>query len=230
MKPIIGLTMHTSERKLEVNASYIESIERAGGIPVCLPFLTAEGQGTVLAKLDGLLVIGGYDINPLLYGQQPHTSLGEVVTKRDTSDLSIVKQALAMDLPILAICRGHQLLNVALGGTLIQHIPAQVPGAILHTQRAARHELTHTVELISPRFQQLFGATEVLTNSFHHQAIDIVGDGLVVAAVTKDGVIEGLEYPAARYCVSVQWHPEELVRVDEYAAKLFTSFITAAKK
>ncbi|MER2105721.1 MAG: gamma-glutamyl-gamma-aminobutyrate hydrolase family protein [Solibacillus sp.] len=230
MKPIIGLTMHASERKLEVNASYIDSIEQAGGIPICLPFLTKEEQGEVLAKLDGLLVIGGHDVNPLFYGQQPHEKLGAVVTKRDESDLALIKHALQLDLPMLAICRGHQLLNVALGGTLIQDIPAQIQGAVLHTQRSARHEMIHTVELKTTTFQQIFGEMEIVTNSFHHQAVDNVGEGLVVAAVAKDGVIEGLEYPLASYCISVQWHPEELAMTNHHAKQLFLSFIEAANK
>lgn len=230
MKPMIGITMHTTDKKLEVNNSYIESIERAGGIPICLPLLTEEEQRTVLATLDGVLVIGGYDINPLLYGQQPHQKLGEVVTARDDSDLSLIRQALAQNIPVLGICRGHQLLNVAFGGTLIQDINAQVPGALLHAQRSARHELTHTVELVDEVFQQLFGATEIATNSFHHQAVERVGEGLVVAAIAKDGVIEGLYAPGEKYCVSVQWHPEELSATNRHAQKLFASFIEAATK
>lgn len=230
MKPMIGLTMHASERKLEVNTSYIESIEQAGGIPICLPYLTKEEQGAVLSTLDGLLVIGGHDVNPLLYGQQPHMGLGEVITKRDESDIALIQQALAMDLPLLAICRGHQVLNVALGGTLFQHIPAQIPDALLHAQRSVRHEMTHSVDLVTEAMQQIFGATEILTNSFHHQAVDQVGDGLVVAARAKDGIIEALEYPAASYCVSVQWHPEELAKTNLHAKRLFESFIRATTK
>lgn len=230
MKPIIGVTMHASEQKLEVNSSYIESIERAGGIPICLPYVTTqEEQSMLLAKLDGLLLIGGHDVNPLLYGQQPHEKLGMVISKRDESDVAFLKQAIVMDLPILAICRGHQLLNVAFGGTLIQDIPSQVNGAFLHTQRSARHELTHTVELVTATFQEIFGETEMMTNSFHHQAVAQVGEGLVVAALAKDGVIEGLEYPKARHCISVQWHPEELYATNEQARRLFAHFIEAAK-
>lgn len=229
MKPIIGLTMHASVGKLEVNTSYITSIERAGGIPICIPYVAQEEEQALLAKLDGLLVIGGNDLDPAFYNQQPHALLGEVVSKRDSSDLSLVKKALEMDLPMLAICRGHQVLNVALGGTLIQDIPAQVAGAHLHAQRAARHEVSHSVQLLPGKLQTIVNAAEIRINSFHHQAVDVVGEGLNVAAVALDGVIEALELPSKTYCISVQWHPEELSAENMYAKRLFESFIEAAR-
>lgn len=229
MKPIIGLTMHAGERKLEVNKSYLDSIERAGGIAICLPYLAEEELGPVLDRLDGIVLIGGHDADPMLYRQEPHNMLGEVVLKRDVSELALIQQALQRDIPLLAICRGHQLLNIACGGTLIQDIPSQVTGAYQHAQRSARHEVTHTVQVLTERLQTIFGATEIRTNSFHHQAVDQVGEGLIVAAVAKDGIIEALQYDRASYCISVQWHPEELSATNLYAKRLFTSFIEAAK-
>ena len=230
MKPIIGLTMHNKEGKLEINNPYIESIKLAGGIPICLPEVeNKEAAQAILSRLDGLLVIGGHDVNPKLYNEPPHAKLGQFITARDESDMLLTKEAFRMQLPLLAICRGHQILNVAFGGSLIQDIPSQHPNAYQHSQRADRYELTHKVSNLSERLQAIFEATEIYVNTFHHQAVKQLGEGLIAAGEAEDGINEAIEHPAHPYCIGVQWHPEELAPAgNEHAQRLFKSFIQAA--
>lgn len=231
MKPMIGLTMHTGDGRFVINQAYIKSVESAGGIPICLPAITVENVEALLNKIDGLLVVGGYDIDPILFDEEPHPKLGEVVATRDASDLRVIRAAFEREMPILGVCRGHQVLNVAYGGSLIQDIDSQLEHVVAHHQKSARSQVTHTVNITGPKLQQIFGGNLVRTNSFHHQAVARVAEGFVVAGSTKDGVIEALEHPIHPYCISVQWHPEELaIAGDEHSKRLLTSFIKACKK
>ncbi|WP_274307436.1 gamma-glutamyl-gamma-aminobutyrate hydrolase family protein [Solibacillus daqui] len=227
MKPIIGLTMHPVEGKMEINNSYIQAIKRAGGIPVCVPYMDEETVDTVLNGLSAILLIGGYDVNPLIFDQEPHYKLGTVIDERDRSDILIAKKAFERNMPMLGICRGEQVMNVAFGGTLLQDIDTQVKNVLKHTQASMRHELTHTVELFPSKLQEIIGQETILTNSYHHQAVDIVAPGFLINAQAKDGVIEGIEHPEHPYCIGVQWHPEGLQN-DQPSEKLFNSFIEAA--
>ena len=231
MKPIIGLSMHTGDRKLEINNSYIKSIELAGGIPICIPHLLGKDIEAVLNKVDGLILIGGNDIDPMLFNEQPHPNLGSFSELRDTSDIALYQAAFKRNMPILAICRGIQIVNVACGGSLIQDIPSQVENAIGHRQASARYEKTHAVTITGEQFKKIMNESEIRTNSFHHQAVGRVGEGLIVAGTTTDGIIEALEHETHPYCISVQWHPEELAIVGDTAAqKLFESFIEATRQ
>lgn len=227
MKPLIGVTMHPVEGKMEINNTYIDAIKRAGGIPLCVPFMDEENVDAVLDGLNAVLLIGGYDVNPLLYGQEPHPKLGMVIDARDQSEILLAKKAFERNMPLLGICRGEQVMNVAFGGTLYQDIDSQVKQVLKHTQASLRHELTHTIELLPSKLQQIIGQDTILTNSFHHQAVDLVAPGFVMNACAKDGVIEGIEHPAHPYCIGVQWHPEGLQQ-DEPSDKLFKSLIEAA--
>ncbi|ATP41168.1 gamma-glutamyl-gamma-aminobutyrate hydrolase [Solibacillus sp. R5-41] len=229
MKPVIGLTMHPVEGKKEINNTYINAIKKAGGTPICLPVINEENIEQVLDIVDGVVSIGGYDVNPLIFGQEPHFKLGVVIDERDKSDMLIMKRAFEREIPILGICRGEQVMNVAFGGTLYQDIDTQVENVLKHTQVSLRHEVTHTVELEPSKLQQIVGAATILTNSFHHQAIDAVADGFIINARAKDGVIEGIEHPTHPYCIGVQWHPEGLEN-DAPSDKLFKSFIDASTK
>lgn len=229
MKPIIGITMHTQEGKQQVNIPYIKSIIQAGGIPVCIPHIQ-EGMGEVLANVDGLLLIGGGDLNPASYSENPHPQTGIVVTEQDESDLKLIKQALKMKLPVLAICRGLQVLNVALGGTLYQDIPSEVEGAFQHTQNSARYEKVHPITTVEETKLFSIIGREVMTNTFHHQSVKKLGTGLIVSARAYDGVIEAVEHPGYAFCLGVQWHPEETaIREDTASIKLFDAFIQASK-
>ncbi|WP_042472171.1 gamma-glutamyl-gamma-aminobutyrate hydrolase family protein [Bacillus ndiopicus] len=230
MKPIIAVTMHTGDKKLEINETYIQSVELAGGIPLCIPHLDAQDVEALLNKVDGLLLIGGHDVNPYLYGQEPHQKLGMFHTKRDNSDLAILQSAFKRQMPILAICRGHQVLNVAFGGTLIQDIPSQWEQPLAHAQASMRDEATHTVKINGEKLRAIFGTEEIRTNSFHHQAIDQLGEGLVAAGVAVDGMNEAVEHDEHPFCIGVQWHPEAMAPFgDANSIKLFQSFIEACK-
>lgn len=227
MKPLIGLTMHPVEGKMEINNTYINAIKRAGGIPLCLPYVDEETIDSVLDSLNAVLLIGGYDVNPLLYGQEPHRKLGIVIDARDRSEILMAIKAFERNMPLLGICRGEQVMNVAFGGTLYQDIDTQVEHVLKHTQASNRHELTHTVELLPSKLQQIIGQDSILTNSFHHQAVDRVALGFLMNARAKDGVVEGIEHPEHPYCIGVQWHPEGLQN-DGPSDQLFKSLIEAA--
>ena len=228
MKPIIGLTMHNHQEATQINEAYVKAISKAGGVPLCIPTSLLEYVPALVNKLDGLLLIGGHDINPIQYNESPHPKLGETISARDEFEMALFLEAYSRNMPIFGICRGQQLMNVALGGTLIQDIPSERPKAHMHSQQGRRSEPIHRVMVTHPLFKEIFQASEFAVNSFHHQAVNELGDGLVVAAVAEDGVIEGLIHNEAAYCLSVQWHPEEMSIVDdEYANRLFTSFIEA---
>lgn len=231
MKPIIGLTMNDSDKKLDINKAYLTSVELAGGIPICIPNATEETVDVLLNTIDGLLLIGGADVDSLIYGEEPHRNLGSIVRKRDEIDLLLLKKAFEKQIPILGICRGQQVMNVAFGGTIIQDIPSLVENPLLHKQSSKRGELAHTVEVTTPKFKEIFDTDTLRVNTFHHQSVGQLGKGLAVSAIAKDGVIEGIEHGEHPYCLSVQWHPEELAPVgDVHAQRLFKSFVEACKK
>jgi putative glutamine amidotransferase len=202
-------------------APYLVALEKVGIEPVRNP--------PSLDSLDGLLLSGGSDINPARYGQS-NTGSDEVNDDRDILELSLCKGALAADIPVLAICRGLQVLNVARGGTLIQHLPStnvhrQKPGLA----EPGKHPAAHRVK-VKPdtRLAEIVGAGELEVNSRHHQAAaEPVATGLIVSARSEDGVIEGLEDPSVSFAVAVQWHPEDRILVSEADRKLFQAFAAA---
>lgn len=204
-------------------ASYSAAIRAAGGIAVLLPPAPAEHAGPALDGLDGLLVAGGPDVDPARYGAaaDPHT--GEPRSERDAWELALVRAALGRDLPLLAVCRGMQVLNVALGGDLVQHLPDAV-GGDAHCPTVGAHG-RHTVTLAAgSRLHAALGArVEVAT--YHHQAVDRLGGGLVATGWADDSVVEAVELPDRRWAVGVQWHPEAYD-----GAGLFTAFVAACAR
>ena len=212
---------------------YLESVKRAGAEVVELA-LTDDPQAAV-ERLGGLLLAGGGDIDPGYFGQTPHASFEAAEPGRDRFEIELVKAAIARDLPIFAICRGVQVLNVALGGDLVQDIPTEVNGAVHHDVREPRYALAHEVWATKgSRFAQLMG--DKLTdgescdvNSRHHQAIRHVAEGLEVVATAPDGVIEAVERPASAFCLGVQWHPENFWRTGEFRP-LFEGFVEATRR
>jgi putative glutamine amidotransferase len=231
--PLIGITTGRDTKRSEfysVRHEYVRSVERAGGLPVVLvpgdPALLAP----LLARLDGLVVTGGVDVAPALYGQDPHPTVTAVSDERDLFEIALVREAILRDLPLLGICRGMQVMNVALGGTLIQDLPALVGTGVSHDHTVeGRDAVAHAVS-VAPgcRLASLVGAGELAVNSFHHQAVERLGEGLVETARAPDGVIEAMELPRSRFAVAVQWHPESFWRDFERFGELFRGLVRSA--
>lgn len=213
-RPTIGLTIENPRAEREVfrlRDDYVRSVEKAGGLPLIFAPGRPEDAPELLDHVGGLLLTGGADIDPQLYGEDPRPELGNVFRERDEFEIALVREALRRDLPVLAICRGHQVLNVATGGTLFQDIPSQVPGAGAHDPDVERWETCHDVQILpETRLREILGTEKVAVNSFHHQAVKQLGRELVVSASSPDGVVEGIEMPRGtkRFVVGVQWHPE----------------------
>jgi putative glutamine amidotransferase len=212
-RPAVGITIGPDDRGTGLYAlrqDYLRSVENGGGLPVVLAPGRPEDAPDLLDRVRGLLLSGGSDVDPSLYGAHPHAKLGRVVRERDDFELALCRGALERDLPILAICRGHQVLNVATGGTLVQDIPSELKEPLDHDPALQRWERTHEVDILqSTRLRAILGRERMAVNSSHHQAVESLGQGLTVSAVSReDEVIEGIEMPGRRFVVGVQWHPE----------------------
>ena len=212
-RPRIGITGGPGSRDPEhftLRDDYVRAVEKAGGLPLVLVPGDAADAPDLLASVDGLVVTGGGDVDPALYGQEPHPKLDPAPPGRDTFEIALVCEALRQDRPLLAICRGHQVLNVATGGTLIQDIPSLTIGAGLHDPDRERWEPAHDVSVLpGTRLREILGRDRVAVNSFHHQAVQRLGEGLVASAWSEpDGLVEAVEAPERRFVLGVQWHPE----------------------
>ena len=235
--PLIGittsLTVDKTPERAYLNITYVRAVQEAGGIPLLLPpHLSAPVQAALWERLNGLVLTGGGDIEPARFGQPRHRKTDDVAPARDALELDLTRRAVDGDVPLFAICRGLQVLNVALGGTLIQDLSSERPGSLPHSQREPRHQPTHPVKVMGEgtRLGRVLGSLEVNVNSMHHQAIDTLGAGLREVAWAPDGVIEGVEMPGDdRFVLGVQWHPEELVGHDQAARNLFTALVDAAR-
>ena len=232
MKPIIGITMTTNNGQYCINEAYVKSIIQAGGVPVNIPFGVESDVERLLEGIDGLLLTGGVDVHPHFFDEEPHIKIGHIMLERDEVELVLTEAALKKTMPIFGICRGIQLLNVALGGTLYQDINSQYEQTpILHQQNARRREASHYIEIIKGSLlHEIVGKEKIAVNSFHHQALKKVPELFKITAKSSDGIIEAIEMKDYPYCVGVQWHPEEMAIVDdEHAKNLFKSFIDACK-
>ncbi|MGB9662454.1 MAG: gamma-glutamyl-gamma-aminobutyrate hydrolase family protein [Moorellaceae bacterium] len=230
MAPVIGVTCDgdLEGRRLFLNRAYLEAVSEAGGIPVVLPIGPKRHADKYLGMIDGLLLTGGGDVDPGFFGQGPQEGLGRVLPERDEFELYLTRRALQMGKPILALCRGMQVLNVAAGGTLYQDIVKELPGCWQHSQKKPRFCVHHTIETAPGSLMaRLFGST-ARVNSMHHQAVREVGQGLRITAWAGDGVVEALEGTDAFFVVGVQWHPEELIKFYPSQRQVFRSFIEAA--
>ena len=213
MRPLIGITTYEQPARWGVwdlpaaliPAAYVEAVRRAGGRPVLVP-PSEDGVDETLDVLDGIVFSGGADVDPSIYGAEPHPETDRPQAHRDAGELALLRAALERDLPTLAICRGFQLLNVVRGGDLVQHLPEEV-GHQAHKEVPGEFS-EHPVEVREgTRLASLIGARSDVT-SHHHQAVGRIGDGLVETAWAADGTLEGLEDPSRRFTVGVQWHPE----------------------
>jgi len=212
---------------------YEESVRRAGGeVRVLDP--AADSPAGVIDSVQGLLLTGGGDVRPDLYGVVVHPAFDPAEPGRDEYEIELVRLAMEKDVPILAICRGVQLLNVARGGTLIQHIPDEVGTTVEHRIKEPRFAIAHDVWLTQDSLlertlrERLDDADSCAVNSRHHQAPKDLGEGLVATATAPDGVIEAIEDPSRRFCLGVQWHPENFWRTGEFRT-LFEGFVQACR-
>jgi putative glutamine amidotransferase len=211
-------------------ADYVKSIEGAGAEPVELS--NDEDPAAVLERVDGVLLTGGLDVDPALYGEAPHPTTA-AAPERDRFEVPLAEAAVERDVPVLAICRGVQVLNVAAGGTLVQDIPTAVRSDLAHSIDVPKDQIAHDVRVTAgTRLAGTLGPGTPLdtcsVNSRHHQSVGRVAPRFVVSAVSPDGVIEAIERPDAKFCVGVQWHPENFWRTGEFAG-LFDAFVEAAR-
>ena len=213
-------------------SDYLESVRRAGATP--LELTLADDPAAIAARADGLMLTGGGDVDPALYGATPHATFGAAEPGRDAFEIALVRAVLDAGKPVFAICRGMQVLNVALGGDLVQDIPTEVNGAAHHDVREPRYALAHEVWTTQgSRFstlmrEKLVDGESCQVNSRHHQAVKHLGAGLEVVATAPDGVIEAVERPGA-FCLGVQWHPENFWRTGEFRP-LFEGFVDACRR
>jgi putative glutamine amidotransferase len=225
--PTIGVTQCS---RLD---DYIASVEQAGARARVLE--VSESPRKILGEIDGLLLTGGGDVDPVLYGQDRHALVEDAEPGRDEFELDLARRAMGADLPVLAICRGAQVLNVAAGGTLIQDIPSTVVSDLAHSIKEPKDAVSHSVRVaLGSRLEQALGAAVdpahmCRVNSRHHQSIDRLGSGLVSSATAPDGVVEAIERVDAGFCVGVQWHPENFWRTGEFAP-LFQAFVKTARE
>jgi len=229
--PVIGITTYgrDSGNRYALPTEYVEAVRRGGG----LPLLIAPGDEHVdayLALLDGLILTGGGDIDPAHYGGSTHETIYHVDADRDAMELQLARAVVERGLPTFGVCRGAQVINVALGGTLIEHLPLEVGETVLH-RAPPRQPTPHAVQLLpGSRLAAILGSEEVHPLSWHHQAIRRLAAGLDVVARAPDGTIEAVEMRAHPWLVAVQWHPELSAHEDPAQQRLFDALITAARR
>ncbi|MDZ4769000.1 MAG: gamma-glutamyl-gamma-aminobutyrate hydrolase family protein [Chloroflexota bacterium] len=239
MRPLIGISMSTFVTKTgrPYHRSYAmnaQSIADAGGLPVYVPTgLPDDLLHELYERLDGVLLPGGGDVRPSVYNAAAHPLSANIDDQRDALEITLARWAYADDLPMFGICRGHQVLNVALGGSLVQDIPSEVGADVQHEtpNELPRSTLRHAVTLVpGTRLASILGGTRVEVNSLHHQAVEKLAPGMVIAALSPDDeIIEALEAPDKTFALSVQWHPEDLYQHSEAMRRLFTTFVETAR-
>lgn len=235
MKPLIGITTAYEKRAKRdyecLSYNYIKAVELGGGLPILIPTLLNEEMDRYLDLIDGLILSGGEDIDPTLYGQEPILELGELCPERDPFEMKFFAKALERKIPILGICRGFQIINVALGGTLYQDIKVQQGSGFNHLNLVDTVDtLEHEVTLMqNSKLYQIMGKDRLMVNSLHHQAVNKVGENLKVVGLSFDHIVEALEYEGEPFVLGVQWHPEDLVVKDGYFLELFKAFMEEVK-
>ena len=234
-QPVIGLTLdheppggYSNFPWYAIRENYVRAVRNAGGLPILLPH-EPDMADAYLDRIDALVVTGGgFDVDPALFGEANRHPSVKTKDRRTAFELAATTGALAREMPVLGICGGQQLLNVALGGTLYQHIPDDVPKALAHRQPNPRDEPGHTVEIVPGTFlHRITGELHLPVNSAHHQAVKMPGPGVVVDARAPDGVVEGIEDPRRQFCLGIQWHPE--FEISEADRRIFRALLEAAR-
>lgn len=229
-RPLIGLTTYgrSAGNRYGLPAEYVDSVRRAGGVPILLA-PGEENWGAVLDLVDAFILTGGGDLDPGSYGGRSHATNYGIDLERDTLEIAIARRLIDSELPTLGICRGAQILIVAEGGTLIEHIPDEVGESVLH-RAPPREPIAHRVHLTpDSRLMQLLGRAEFESASWHHQAPREIGERFRVAATAPDGIIEAIEMPAHPWLIGVQWHPELTAASDPLQQRLFDELVAAAR-
>jgi len=242
-KPVIGITPDynsgdqetdgSREPTLFLRARYMQAIEAMGGIPLILPVTASkEIKSSLLSKIQGVLLTGsGPDIDPALYGETQQFRFKKMSKERAASEIALAQMALEANLPVMGICGGLQIINVALGGSLYQDIASQITGSLDHRQKTVATEPSHGVSITpGTRLHAILKTDRLQVNSSHHQATKTVAPDLIVDAKAEDGVIEGLESPKHQFVIGVQWHPEFLYARDEPSRKIFLAFLQEAAR
>lgn len=240
MKPLIGITTGEIINLVEPWAStvygqkrsYSNAVIAAGGIPVFIPFIPESELKNLYARLDGIVFAGGNDLNPELYHEEPHALTVDVSLERDRVETLLMSWALADNKPLFAICRGFQLLNVHLGGSLYQDIPTMLPAASNHELSTHKEDYTHIAHVLKvatgSRLATIIQADEIDANTHHHQGIKKLADTLEASAWSEDGLIEAIEHPDKLFTIGVQCHPESLYAIDKKWASVFEEFVKAS--
>lgn len=236
MKPIIGITSffekENSGKRSTVSYDYVKAINAAGGIPLILPIIKEEELlDDYINIIDGLLLSGGEDLLPLLYGENPIDKVNSICCDRDECEMALFEKAYEKQIPILGICRGMQLINVALGGTLYQDINKQVENSLGHCpQESIADQPYHRVKIDEgSNLYNIFGKKDIEVNSFHHQSLKDIGKGLKATAYSHDGIVEGVESLERDFLIGVQWHPEKLAEKYPIFKNIFKTFINTCK-
>jgi putative glutamine amidotransferase len=244
-RPLISVTTQTLQaidgipdglpQSVVMNQRYYHAVAMAGGAPVLVPLLDdVDALRAIYERTDGILIPGGVDVDPASFGEAPHQRLGRIDPARDRVELQLVRWAIDEGKPVLGLCRGLQVINVALGGTLYQDLEAEFPNAIKHdyfpTYGFSRDHLAHRVAVESgSRLRHAFGEASIPVNSMHHQGIKALAGGLVASASAPDGLVEAVELPNESFVVGVQWHPEVFELSEPGSGELFRDFIEAAR-
>ncbi|TQR21280.1 gamma-glutamyl-gamma-aminobutyrate hydrolase family protein [Psychrobacillus vulpis] len=231
MKPVIGISSNLKEQVLSVSMDNIHAVMEFGGVPIVLPNM--EEIESIAETIDGLLLTGGGDIDPTLFGEEPHEGLGSITPERDAFEIAVIHRMMQLNKPILGICRGAQILNIAVGGDMYQDIHTQIEDKLLqHTQQAPRWHASHYVQVTKGTvLSEIVQVEKMKVNSFHHQALRDIPSDFVVSAVASDGIIEAIESKNHTFVMGVQWHPESLMLKNDLASShILKAFIDACKK
>ncbi len=233
MPMVIGITCGWDDNsgRYYLNSLYARAITAAGGTPVLIPDCLERGETQqLLSMVGGLLLTGGGDVDPVYFGEEPLPPCGEITPARDAFEIELVRMSLAADLPILGICRGAQVLNIAAGGDIYQDINTQIKGSLRHQQRAPLWAPTHNIQIRpDTRLMTILQEKTVRVNSFHHQAVRNPAPGFVVCALANDGVIEAIESTTHRFALGIQCHPEGMWEKDPRFLKLFRALVEAGR-